>query len=179
MTRFALIPLALFANACASAEDAQNAVTDATEDVRAAYDEVEAQLDRSNPTYSNRIIRVAERMFRSEMAAEGCTFVAATAGGWRNRSFRATLNIIDNTGHQPMRLQGKLTWDSNDSGQLLAKGHNAYDNQLAALEADWLQNEIDGDLHFSGAETSYRYFGKKRDRGLGGLIIGAVADCKK
>jgi len=179
MTRFALIPLALFANACASAEEAQEAVTDTTEEVRAAYDEVEAELDRTNPTYSNHIIRVAERMFRSEMADEGCVFVAATAGGWRNRSFRATLNIIDTTGHQPMRLEGKLTWDSNNSGQLLAKGHNAYDGQVAALEADWLQDEIDGDLLFSGAENGYRFFGKKRERGQAGMIIGAVASCNK
>ena len=102
MNRFALIPLAFFANACASAEEAEEAVTDATEEVRAAYDEVEAELDRTNPTYSQRIIRVAERMFRNDMADEGCTFVAATAGGWRNRSFQVSLNIIDTTGHQPM-----------------------------------------------------------------------------
>ncbi len=178
MTRFALIPLALFANACASAEEAEEAVTDATEEVRMAYDEVEAELDRTNPSYSSRMIRVAERMFRNEMADAGCTFVAATAGGWRNRSFRTTLNVIDMTGHQPMRLEGKLTWDSNESGGLVAKGHNAYDGQTVVLEADWLNNDIDGDLLFSETEKEYRYFGKKRERGMAGLIIGAVAQCK-
>ena len=178
MNRFALIPLALFANACASAEEAEEAVTDATEEVRMAYDEIEAELDRTNPTYTSRIIRVAERMFRNEMADAGCTFVAATAGGWRNRSFRTTLNIIDMTGHQPMRLNGKLTWDSNESGELRAKGHNAYDRQVVTLEGDWLNDEIDGDLLFSGSDKAYRFFGNKRDRGIGGMIIGAVAACK-
>ena len=178
MNRFALIPLALFANACASAEEAEEAVTDATEEVRMAYDEIEAELDRANPNYSYRIVRVAERMFRDDMADEGCMFVAATAGGWRHRSLRTTLNVIDANGHQAMRLEGKMTKVSNDSGELRAKGHNPFDNQTIALEADWLNGDIYGDLFFSDADKEYRFFGKKRDRGVGGMIIGAVAVCK-
>jgi hypothetical protein len=47
------------------------------------------------------------------------------------------------------------------------------------LEADWLDNKIDGDIFFAdNPNVSYRFFGEKRHRGLGGFVIGAVGICK-
>ena len=180
MTRFALIPLAFFANACASAEDAQETLNDTTEDVRAAFDELEGDQDRSTAAFGNHIVRVTERMFRADMADAGCSYIAAVAGGWRNYTSKTTLNVFDTSGHHAFRLQGVMKWDDNASGQLLAKGHSASDDMTVTVEADWLNNEIDGDIFFSGNDNpTYRLFGEKRNRGTGGLVIGAVGLCKE
>ena len=179
MTRFALIPLAFFANACASAEEAQEAMTDATEEVRNAFDEIEAEQDRSTAAYGSMVARVTERMFRKELSDAGCRFVAGVTGGWHNRSQKTSLNVFDTTGHRALELKGMMNWVDNSSGEILAKGHNASDNMTVVLEADWLNQKIDGDLIFTQeANKAYRFFGEKRNGLRGGRIIGAVGMCK-
>ena len=101
MTRFALIPLAFFANACASAEDAQETLSDTTEDVRAAFDEIEGDHDRSTAAFGTHIVRITERMFREDMADAGCRYIAAVSGGWRNYTSKTTLNIFPFTSARP------------------------------------------------------------------------------
>ena len=179
MTRFALIPLAFFANACASAEDVQDTVTDTTEDVRNAFDEFEAEQDRTTHAYGSRVVRVTERIFRNEMSDAGCRFVAGVTGGWHNRSQKTSLNVFDTSGHLALELQGVMQWIDNSAGEITAKGHNASDNMTVVLEADWLNQKIDGDLIFTQeANKAYRFFGEKRNGAVGGRIIGAVGMCK-
>ena len=176
MTRFALIPLAFFANACASAEEAEEAMTDATEEVRDAFDEVEDQNARSTKTYNNRMVRAAYHMFRNELEHEGCKYVAAVAGGWTNRTFRTQLNVISTVGESVVQLKGVMQWVDNNSGEMIAKGYAPSDNQTFILEADWLNDTLDGDLLY--ANDAYRFFGEKRNRGVGGVMIGAIGFCK-
>ena len=176
MTRFALIPLAFFANACASAEEAEEAMTDATEEVRDAFDEVEDQSARSTETFNNRMVRAAYHMFRNDLANEECKYVAAVAGGWINRSFNTQLNVISTVGESVVQLKGVMQWVDNNSGEMIAKGHASSDNQTFILEADWLNDTLDGDLLY--ANDAYRFFGEKRNRGVGGVMIGAIGFCK-
>ena len=179
MTRFALLPLAFFANACANSENPQDTMTDDTEEVRAAFDEVEAAQDRRSASYGNRIVQIAEYMFANELSDNSCRYIAAVAGTWRDRTFRTALNVFDTTGHHALRMHGGMQWVDNASGEMFAKGHSAADNMTVALEADWVDNTIDGDMFFADdANVSYRFFGEKRHRGLGGLVIGAVGLCK-
>ena len=180
MTRFALIPFAFFANACATTDDAQDTLSNPTEEVRAAFDEIDGDHDRSTAAFGTHIVRVTERMFRADMANAGCEFIAAVSGGWRNYTSKTTLNIFDTSGHHAFRLQGIMKWQSNSEGELFAKGHSASDDMTVTLEADWLNGEIDGDIFFSGNDNpTYRLFGEKRNRGTGGLVIGAVGLCKE
>ena len=180
MTRFALIPLAFFANACASAEDVQDTVTDETEQVRAAFDEVDGQLDRPTSTYGNRIARISARMFADDLNEAGCRQVGAVAGGWSDRTFRTALNVFTAQGDHAVRLHGGLTWDDNASGQLFAKGANPEENMVMAIEADWMGDKVDGDVFMgNGNGPEYRLFAEKRSRGLGGVVIGAIGYCKR
>ena len=176
MTRLVLIPLAFFANACASAEEAEEAMTDATEEVRDAFDEIDGQNERTSITYTNRIVRAAHQMFRNELEDAGCKYVAAVTGGWTNRTFRTELTLISTLGESVVQMRGTMKWIDNGSGELVAKGHNASDNQTFILETDWLNDSIEGDLLVGN--DGYRFFGEKRVRGVGGAIIGAVGFCK-
>jgi hypothetical protein len=184
MTRFALIPLAFFANACASADDAQQFVSDDAEEVRAAFDELEAGQDRTTTatatttTFGDRVVRVAERIFQNDMYASGCEYVAAAAGSWRYYPANISLNVFDVSGDHEMELQGVMKWIDNSSGEIYTKGFNRMDNRRAKLEADWLHNRIEGDLTFSRDNAEYRFFGLKNHRGTGGSVIGAIVLCE-
>ena len=184
MTRFALIPLAFFANACASADDAQDFVSDEVEEVRAAFDELDGAQDRSTTvsattsSYGDRVVRVAERLFRNDMYASGCKYVAAAVGSWRYYPSNISLNVFDVSGDHEMHLQGVMKWIDNSAGEIRGKGFNQMENRRAKLEADWLHNRIEGDLTFSRDDTEYRFFGLKNHRGSGGSVIGAIGLCE-
>ena len=129
--------------------------------------------------YGSLVVRITERMFRNEMSDAGCRFVAGVTGGWHNRSQKTSLNVFDTSGHNALKLQGVMKWIDNSAGEILAKGHNASDNMTVVLEADWLNQKIDGDLIFTQeANKAYRFFGEKRNAPIGGRILGAVGMCK-
>ena len=183
MTRLALIPLALLANACASADNAQEFVSDEVEEARAAFDELEAGQDRTTTTsattssFGDRVVRVAERLFRNDVYASGCKYVAAAAGSWRYYPSNISMNVFDISGDHEMQLQGAMKWIDNSSGEIYTKGFNQMENRSAKLEADWLHNRIEGDLTFSHDKAEYRFFGLKNHRGTGGSVIGAIVLC--
>ena len=181
MTRFALIPLAFFANACASAEDVQEDTQPETSELRAAFDEIGSETDRRSATvassYGLRVVHVVDRMFRNELDAAGCKYVAAAVGSWHYYPANISLNVFDIQGTHELHMSGVMHWEDNSSGEITMKGYSQGNNEVVKLEADWLDNSIEGDMSFSSDESEYRFFGAKVHRGPGGLAIGAIGVC--
>jgi hypothetical protein len=179
MTRFALIPLAFFANACASAEEVQDLVEETTEEVREGIDSYDAETDRSTRTRNKAMLSYAKREFRNEMAERDCDLVGAVQGNWRDRSFRLDMTVINTNADTIAKLEGALQYDANNTGEIWAKGRTIGNNTMG-LEGDWVNNAIEAVLFTAGAANSDRtVFAKKIHRGLGGKMIGAVAICNK
>ena len=177
MTRFALIPLAFFANACASAEEVQELIDETSEEVREGFDSYEAETDRAGENRNKRALASAERQFRNELTESDCDLVGAVYGYWRDRGFRLNLTATNEDAKTLARLQGSLSFDSNNRGEIWAKGRT-FDNSTMVLEGDWLNSAIEADIFTVGmANSDHTVFAKKTRRGLGGRVIGAVAVC--
>ena len=177
MTRFALIPLAFFANACASAEEVQDLVEETTEEVREGIDSYDAETDRNARNRNKAALSYAEREFRNELAERDCDLVGAVQGNWRDRRFRLNMTVINTNADTIAKLEGALQYDANNTGEIWAKGRT-FSNSTMVLEGDWVNNAIEADLFTVGAANSDRtVFAKKMHRGLGGKMIGAVAIC--
>ena len=108
MTRFALIPLAFFANACASAEEVQDLVEETTEEVREGIDSYDAETDRNARNRNKAALSYAEREFRNELAERDCDLVGAVQGNWRDRRFRLNMTVINTNADTIAKLEGAL-----------------------------------------------------------------------
>lgn len=178
MTRFALIPLALLANACASAEDVQDNLTDMTHELQRDIDEMTAETDRDADAHREHIYAAAHDMFEARLPVQGCEIVAALAGGWADRSFRLKTNMIGQSGELIATLEGRMKYTDNASGEFGAKGQLKKANDVVAMEGDWYHDHLEADLVVDGInQQHYEVIGLKAHRGLGGQIIGAVVAC--
>ena len=74
MTRFALIPLALLANACASAEDVQDNLTDMTYELQRDIEEMTAETDR--PVDFNEVAQRLEHHLLAQLVIPAATATA-------------------------------------------------------------------------------------------------------
>ena len=178
MTRFALIPLAILANACASAEDVQDNLTDMTHELQRDIDEMTAETDRDADAHRQNIYAVAHDMFEGRLNDQRCEIVAALAGGWADRSFRLKTNMIGRSGELIATLEGRMRYVDNATGEFGAKGHIAKPQTGVVMEGDWYRDQLEADIIIDGInQEHYEVIGLKAHRGLGGQVIGAVVAC--
>ena len=180
MTRFALIPLAILANACASAEDVQDNLTDMTHELQRDIEEMTAETDRDADAHRQNIYAVAHDMFEGRLNDQRCEIVAALAGGWADRSFRLKTNMIGRSGELIATLEGRMRYVDNATGEFGAKGHIAKPQTGVVMEGDWYRDQLEADIIIDGDginQVHYEVIGLKAHRGLGGQVIGAVVAC--
>jgi hypothetical protein len=178
MNRLALLPLALFANACASADEVADAATETVEELREGIESYDAELDRDSSIQNKAILRYAARSFRNEMHEGRCEFMGAVVGDWKDRNFRINFNLIDDRAQSFAFLRGGLGWDANNIGEIWGKGTNSHNDSTITLEGNWVDTAIEGDLTVRGTDNmKFVVFAEKFNRGLGGLVVGAIASC--
>ena len=144
MNRLALLPLALFANACASADEVTEAATETAEEIRESVENYDAELDRDSTDFNKDVLRYAQRAFRNEMHEGRCELMGAVIGDWKDRNFRINFNLIDIHGSSFASLGGGLGWDANNTGEIWGKGTNRYNGSTITLEGSWLDSAIEG-----------------------------------
>jgi len=177
MTRFALIPLALLANACASADEVQDSLTDATE-VQRDIDDTYADSDRQSDDHRQHLYQRARDMFAPTLQNQGCDMVGALVGGWADRSFRLKTDMVSQSGELIVSLEGRMRYTTNSEGEFGSKGHIVKQKSTVFMEGDWVGDRIEADLVFEGTnDDSFRVIGSKEQQGLGGEVIAVVADC--
>lgn len=178
MTRFALIPLAILANACASADEVQDGMSSADYDVVRDIEQMNADGDRSTDDHRQRVYDYTEAVFGQEVRAQGCDVVGAVIGGWPDRSFTLKADMISPSGKVITSMEGKMRYIDNSTGVFGAKGFDAKHRTGVVMEGDWFRDHLEADMYFGGPNTDrFRVIGLKRHDGLGGHVIGVVADC--
>jgi hypothetical protein len=179
MNHLALLPLALFANACASADEVADAATETAEEVRESVENYDMELDRDSVDFNKDILRYAARSFKNEMIEGRCELMGALVGDWRDRNFRINFNLIDIHGESFASMRGGLGWDANNTGEVWGKGINRHNDSIITLEGNWYDSAVEGDMTVNGADKmNFVVFADKFNRGLGGLMIGAIASCR-
>jgi len=175
MTRFALIPLAFFANACASAEEVQDLVEETTEEVREGIDDI----DYSRSLDAELLLDVAQDQFQKQLDIGDCTMVGAVAGKITGPT--AINMVLVNAGSREVmaRLNGWMSQDTNDGG-----GFYAQDTAMSAFnsvefDGDWEHNAIEADVYSTQGRTIYEatLFATMTERGDASSILGVVAVC--
>ena len=178
MTRFALIPLAILANACASAEDVQDNLTDMTHELHRDIEDMSADYDRSSAESRQHVYDRARDIFGTRLQTDGCEMFAALVGGWVDRSFRMKADMIGESGSIIVNAVGQLQYTDNRAGTFGFKGHIQDKQTTVLVEGDWYREHLEADVSFDGAnDESFRLIGLKAQEGLGGAVIAAVADC--
>ena len=178
MNRFALIPLAILANACASAEDVQDNLTDMTHDLHRDIEDMSADYDRSTVESRQHVYDRARDIFGTRLQIDGCEMFAALVGGWVDRSFGMKADMIGESGSIIVNAVGQLQYTDNRSGTFGFKGHIQDKQTTVLVEGDWYQDHLEADVSFDGTnQERFRLIGLKAQEGLGGTVIAAVADC--
>jgi hypothetical protein len=179
MTRFALIPLAILANACASAEEAQDNLTDMTHEIQRDIEDLSAESDRSSTHFGQRVYTIAQEIFSARLQSDGCEMVGAVFGQWQDRSFKLKTELYNASGETVVGMVGGLSYDDNHSGELGAKGYIQDENTIVVMEGDWYRHQLEADLTFNRAnDKAFRIIGVKVNRGLGGMMLAAGAHCE-
>ena len=206
MIRFALIPFAFFATACADADDLTQASDDLETEFRELVEEHEVDAERSangprpvlagnqspqaigtidNPrpaTLGQRVVKVAAERFERGVAKEGCKMVGAAFGAWKDQSLEYRGQMYHPSGKPMDRIRGKVTVTGNGAGEL--NGYSVKPGghfSTIAIEGDWMSNHLDADVRVRQG------FERRELMLIGGIdgafdgrghFIGALAVCK-
>ena len=205
MTRFALIPFALFASACADSADLTATSDDleqefkemvedyhdATERRAGKLQSIDAQnlhpktagtiaAKRPN-TIGQKVVGVASDRFAPRIEKQGCVMVGAAYGMWRDQRLDFRGEVFSDSGKPMVRLHGGVEITGNGTGELGGFGFNkAGRGMKVAMEGDWKGTTLDADV-FVGQRsevTELVLIGNIEGVFEGrGHFIGALADC--
>jgi len=186
MNRFALIPLAILANACASQADLEAMAEDAEADIRELLEQDEVDSERGTMAIHEvrqRVVRHTVQRFEDLAASEGCIIEGVALGHWRDRSFEYRGLVMNLEAKHMADITGSLTYDDNDSGDFFGKDIRSSGNITSVeINGQWMNQFIDADvsvIHRNAFENEkLTLFATRKQRGLNGHFVGVLADCK-
>ena len=205
MIRFALIPFAFFATACADADNLTQAADDLETEFRELVEEHEGYSERSatvmkpkvikqkpqdigtvekprTATLGQRVVKIASARFERTVRKEGCKMVGAAFGAWKDQSLEYRGQMYHTSGKPMDRIRGKVTVTGNGAGEL--NGYSVKPGghfSTIAIEGDWMSNHLDADVRVRQG------FERRELMLIGGIdgafdgrghFIGALAVCK-
>ena len=179
MTRFALIPLAILANACASTEDVQDGQTYTDEAVQRDIEELAAETGRNNDAQRQITYDRIGDVFEGRIQAAGCEMVAAMTGEWSPNSVLHT-TMFDAGGEITAKMEGKLQYSNRHAGTFGTKGHDKSKSMTVLTEGDFYQSHIEADVTIAGENwnpETFHMIGLTDQYGQSGEIWAAVVDC--
>jgi len=186
MNRFAIIPLALLANACASQADIEAMAEDAETDIRELLEQNDVDTERGalhDHRTRQRLVRHAVQQFKHITDAERCTIEGVAVATWRDRTFIYRGVTLRMDAKPLATITGRLTYDDNNSGEIFGTGIDTAGNTNSLkIEGQWLDHQIEADVFSSqgkaGNNEQLTLFADRKQRGLDGHFVGVLADCK-
>ena len=184
MTRFAFIPFAILASACADSADYDDTTVDADQEFRDMLDSEDVNADRQHGVQTElgaKVVRVAWNRYHAEVTDQGCSMIGAAYGSWTDQSQAFEGAAYYNSSALMDEWGGQITVSANARGQLSAAGFNTMPGLDALMmEGDWKGSHLQADV-----------VTKKGNRiaemvmvgdithvdGTRGYFIGALADC--
>ena len=175
MTRFALIPLAFFANACASAEEVQDLVEETTEEVRQGTEDI----DFSKSAAAEHLLESAYAEFEKELKTQGCDMVGALAGKITDPS-DIHMTVVDAKSAEVMaELIGSLTLQTNFNGGFYGQDTSMSPFNSVRIAGEWDHEAIEADVYVTRGRVIHEatLFATMTERGEASSILGVVAVC--
>jgi hypothetical protein len=186
MNHFAIIPLAILANACASQADIEAMADDAEADIRELLEQTDGDAERtalSDHRVRQRVIRRTVKQFEHITDVEDCTIEGVAIADWRDRSFEY-LGMVMSLDAKPIAtITGRITYDDNNSGGVFGSEiHTSGDINSLTIEGRWLDSHIDADVIIGHTDAlnndKLTLFATRKQRGLSGHFVGVLANCR-
>ena len=184
MIRFALIPFAVFASACADSSDVAQSADELEQEFKDMLDNPAINTVRSvqGPNVLGaKVVQVAWSRYSKQVEKEGCDLVGAAYGTWEDQGMNFRGELFQNSAMPMEGIMGRVVVTANGVGELSGVGTQAVDSVDAVyIEGDWKGTHLDADvLVKKGARmTDLVLIGNIHgtfDRQ--GYFVGALADC--
>ena len=205
MTRFALIPFAIFASACADSADLTETADGLEQEFKEMVEEYHSDTERrvAKPvaivaanqqppsagtiankrvlTIGQKVAGVASDRFAHLIEKQDCEMVGAAYGMWRDQRLDFRGEMFHDSGKPMARLHGELAITGNGTGEIGAFGVGKPGKTMkVAMEGDWKGSTLDADV-FIGTHSQVEELVLIGDiEGVlegRGHFIGALADC--
>ena len=184
MIRFALIPFAVFASACADSPDLAQTADELEQEFKDMMDtpEIDAECDVHGPNaLGAKVVQLAWARYADQVQKEGCDMVGAAYGAWEDQGMNFRGQMFQNSAMPMDAIAGRVVVTANGTGELSGVGTKAVENIDAVhIEGDWKGNHLDADvLVKKGARINdlvligniYGTFDQE------GYFVGALAQC--
>ena len=186
MNRFAIIPLAILANACASQADIEAMADEAEADIRELLEQNDGDAERtalSDHRVRQRVIRHTVKQFEHITKGEECTIEGVAIADWRDRSFEYRGMVMSLDAKPMATITGRITYDDNNSGEVFGSEiHSSGDINSLTIKGLWLDRHIDADVIIGHTDAlnndEFTLFATRKQRGLNGHFVGVLANCK-
>ena len=181
MTRFAIIPLAIFANACADSAGLDN-VEDTEAEVRDLIEEYGADEERNaahTQSLAFNLVQLANTKYANAVEDAGCTVVGAAYGQWHKESGKFHGQTFHNSAQTMANFRGKIR-SQQAFGMVDANSFEDYENgRKLILEGEWHNGDFVADVFspVSNNTTAYTIIGQAQDSAEGGQFYGALSIC--
>ena len=183
MTRFAFIPFALFAVACADSTELDSATDEMPEELREYLDDEPetARRVQGGMTPAERMVRAAERRYGKQLSKAGCDFVGVGYGIWTKQDRVFTGAMFDASGYLIDKIQGQVEVLGNRHGTVSAKGGNSTPEFTnLQVDGDYKRGMLEADVTAKEGPDSLDLVMVGNIRGVHnvrGHIFGALAIC--
>ncbi len=184
MIRFALIPFAVFASACADSPDLAHSADELEQEFKDMLDNpaIDAECDVHGPNaLGAKVVQLAWSRYSAQVQKEGCDLVGAAYGTWEDQGMNFRGQLFQNSAMPMEGIMGRVVVTANGVGELSGVGTQAVDSVDAVyIEGDWKGTHLDADvLVKKGARMSdlvligniHGTFDQQ------GYFVGALADC--
>ena len=185
MTRFALIPFAIFASACADSADLEQNVDEVEAEVRELLESHDGYTARDNPSskIGQKVVQLANLRFAEKLNNLGCNMVGAGFGVYGADNSRDFTGAMFHNSTQLMaRVHGEVDFTGNRHGMILGESTRSTSSKSALLiDADWKGGKVIGDMYSangSSQSTDLTMMGSiHRTSWTEGHFIVALAQC--
>ena len=186
MTRFALLPLAFFANACADTEGLEDTLTDAETEVRELIESSDFDSEKSAMSDHGarmKVLHTAMAAFEKDAHRQGCEAVGVAVGNWVDRSFAYKGLFMDMKARPFAAIAGDITYVNNNDGEF-----NGFSVKSApevgnlVIEGDWRDGVVQADVLSSNDQPNQVALSmigaiEPNERYGGGYFLTLLADC--
>ena len=187
MTRFALLPLAFFANACADTEGFDDALTGSDTEVREMIELADVNTERSSSAKKPaqaRLVRMALARFGKETIAQGCEPVGAAFGTWKDNRYQYRGTMVDMNAKPFAAIKGYLSHDGYRDGEFNGLSVKSSDEAgRLTIEGDWHRGDIQADIFSTAYKQNHPMLSmtgsmKFNTNDGTGQFVALISDCR-
>ena len=186
MKCFAILPLALLANACASQADLEATAEEAEADIRELLEQNRGDSERSSLSdlrVRKRVLRHTVKQFERLAHTEDCTIEGVAIADWRDRTFEYRGLMMTMDARPVATIAGLIPYGDNNSGRITGQAvATAGDINSVDIEGLWMDGHIDADVTIKHGNDrnieELTLFATRTQSGLDGHFAGVLAYCK-